>query len=107
MQQFSENESIALRVYNLPQGTPDDTLLSIIKNESIPIWKSNIEMLNNTLNSELTLENYNFAKKLIKYNELRLETYELIYKSISQKSSSFDMEIELKSREIEKLISEL
>lgn len=106
LQQFSQQENVALRIYSLPQETPDDTLLNIIKNETIPLWKSNIELLKNTLNTELSPENLLLTNKLIKYSELRVETCELIYKSISQKTNTFNMEIELKSREIEKIISE-
>lgn len=106
LQQFSQQENVALRIYSLPQETPDDTLLNIIQNETIPLWKSNIELLKNTLNTELSPENLLLTNKLIKYSELRVETCELIYKSISQKTNTFNMEIELKSREIEKIISE-
>ncbi len=107
IQQFSEQENTALRIFSLPPETPDDTLLHIIKDESIPLWKSNIGLLKNTLNTELSPENLELTKKLIKYSELRLETYELIYKSVGQKTDLYNMDIEIKSREIEKLINEL
>ncbi len=107
IERFTAQESVALRVYNLPEGTSDDSILYIIKKESIPLWKANIALLHESLKDELTEENKFFANKLIKYCELRIESYELIYKSIEEKTDVYNMGIELKSREIEKIINDM
>ncbi len=107
IQQFSKQETTALRIYSLPQNTPDDSLMHILKNESIPLWKSNLALMKNTLNDELSNDNKNIVNKLIKYSELRIETCELIYKSIYEKTDMYNMTIEIKSQQIEKIIGEL
>lgn len=107
VEQFIEQDAIALRIYSLPEGTSDDSLLNIIQTESIPILKENIKLMENSLTLELNEENVKIANTLIRYSKLRLDTYELIYKSIAENTDVYSLSIEAKNKEIDEIIQKM
>ena len=46
-------------------------------------------------------------KKLIKYCDLRIKSYELIYKSIAENTENYKREIENYDKQIEAIVKEL
>jgi rhomboid protease GluP len=107
VEQFIVQEARALRIYALPQGTSEDSILNIIQNEAIPIWKENIRLMEASLRLDLNEENVKIANTLIEYCKLRLDSYELIYKSIADKTDLYNLSIEAKNREIDEIIKKI
>jgi rhomboid protease GluP len=84
MNKFQSLESMALEVYQLPEGTPKEELLSELKNRGIYYWNENLKVLAEMdsldLPAELTLRN----TKLKTYCQLRIKSYELLYMSMPE-----------------------
>lgn len=107
MEKFASLESMALEIYNMPEGTSNDDLLSEIQDRGIYYWKENISLLTETDKLDIPQELHNRNLKLIEYCELRIKSYETIYKSISENSDKYQTQIEDYNKQIEEKISEL
>jgi rhomboid protease GluP len=107
MKAFVSMESMALEVYNLPEGTPNEKILSEIKDRGIYYWNENIKLIDSFKNLELPLPIRARNRKLKEYCELRIKNYELIYKTIDEDTNKYEQEINEYNQQIEKIISEL
>jgi rhomboid protease GluP len=107
MKAFVEMEEMALAVYRLPQDAPKEKLLYEIKDNGIHNWNEIIKLIDEaeTLNLPAVLHEKN--KKLKQYCELRIKSYELIYKAIDEDTDSYKAQIEDYTKQIENIISEL
>lgn len=107
MSEFTSNESKALEVYDLPQNTPNENLLYAIKSRGIYYWKENIKILESCKVMDLPKE-IKFKIRLMKeYCELRIKSYELLYKSISEETDKYKSEIEDYDKQINSKIKEI
>jgi len=107
MKEFASTETSALEVFNMPENTPNDTLLSCIKDKGIRGWKKNIELIDAVGKLNLPVEINEKNSKLRKYCELRLKSYELMYKGVSENTNSYNEQIEEYNKQIEGVINEL
>lgn len=107
MDRFVSMESMALEVYNLPEGTPNETILSEIKERGLYYWNENIKIIDSFKNLDLPLAIRARNSKLKEYCELRIQSYELIYKAIEEDTDNYDNEINEYNQKIETIISEL
>jgi hypothetical protein len=106
--EFQENELKALEINNLISKNDDETTLTFIRNEGIPLWERNIEITKELDQIEgLYAEHLEQNKILREYSELRVETYRLIEKSISEKTDSYNAEIDALNLKIEEVIGRL
>ncbi len=107
MKDFSSMESMALAVYNLPPDTPKDKILNEIKGRGIYYWNENIKLIDGL--KELNLpEDFKKRNALLKeYCELRLQSYELLYKSMAEETNVYDKQINEYNKRIEAKITEL
>jgi rhomboid protease GluP len=55
MKEFASMESMALEVYNLPEGTPNDKILSEIKDRGLYYWNENIKLIDSFEDLDLPL----------------------------------------------------
>lgn len=107
MEKFISMESMALEIYNLPENTPNDELLHEIKDRGIYYWNENIKLLKsfNDMNLPSALKERNQLLK--EYCELRIKSYELMYKGIAENTSQYKEQIESYDKQIELKIEEL
>jgi rhomboid protease GluP len=107
MKRFVVMESMALEVYKLPEGTPNEKLLSEIKEKGLYYWNENKKLIEGFKNLDLPLSIRARNRQLEEYCELRIKSYELIYKAISEDTNKYENEINGYNQKIEKLITEL
>lgn len=107
MKQFVSMEAMALEVYNLPEGTPNEKLLSEIKDRGLYYWNKNIKLIESFKDLDLPLPIRARNNKLKEYCELRIKSYELIYKAIYEDTDKYENQINEYNQNIELIISEL
>lgn len=107
LQQFVSMEAMALEVYNLPEGTPDEKILSEIKNRGLYYWNENLKLIDSFKRLDLPLQVRVRNRKLKEYCELRIRSYELIYKAIEEDTDIYENEINEYNKKIETIIAEL
>lgn len=107
MEHFQDMESMALDVYKMPADADKELILEEIQDRGIYYWKECIKLIDGfdrmSLPEELEAQN----KKLRTYCELRIESYNLLYRKIKEESDLYDAEIEALDKRIEALIVEL
>ncbi len=107
MERFQQLEEKALSIYSLPETTEDDEFLDAIDELGIESWKECIAILQSlkTLNLPKMLEEQN--NKLLIYAELRLQSFELIYKSVEEQSDRYDSKIDSLYNEINAVLESI
>ena len=100
-------EAMALEVYNLPEGTPKEELLSEIKDRGLYYWNENIKLITNLDKLNLPDEIHDRNKKILHYCDLRVKSYKLIYKAVDEDTEKYRDSIEVYSVEINAIIKSL
>jgi rhomboid protease GluP len=104
---FVSMEEMALEVFNLPSNTPNDKILYGIKDKGIHYWNENIKLLESFNDLELPVEIRTRNKLLKEYCELRIKSYELLYKAISEDTNQYHSQLENYNKLIETKVKEL
>lgn len=107
IKEFFSMETMALQVYSLPQNTPKEKLLYEIKDKGLYYWNESIKLLSNLEKLNLPDGIHDRNKKLIVYCNLRIKSYNFIYKAIEQDTDTYKDSIEFYNRKIETIINEL
>jgi rhomboid protease GluP len=107
MQEFVSMEAKALEIYNIPKDTPKEKILIAIRDTGIINWNKSIKMLTELDKLNLPDDIHQRNKKLLEYCNIRLKSYELIYKAIDQDTDQYQEQIENYTKEIEKVVSDL
>ena len=107
MKEFVSMESMAMEVYKLPQNTSNENLLYGLKERGIYYWEENLKLLESFKDLDLPIE-IRIRNRIIKeYCELRIKSYQLIYKAISENTEQYKDQIENYNKQIEAKIIEL
>lgn len=107
MKEFISMEATALSIYNMPQDTPNDKILSDIKNKGIYHWNESIKLIDNFEHLDLPLEIKTRNSLLKQYCELRIKSYELLYKAVDEDSDQYNAQMEDYNKQIEAKIKEI
>jgi rhomboid protease GluP len=107
MKEFVANEAIALEVYKMLEGTPKEKMLSELKNKGLYHWHKNLKLIENFKELDLPALIQTRNSKLKKYCELRIKSYELIYKAIEEDTNKYDSEIKACNKQLEQIVAEL
>ena len=107
MKEFVSKESMALEVFSLPQETPKEKILSELKDKGIYYWNENLKLIDSLNELDLPQQIMDRNAILKEYCELRIKSYELIYKAISEDTDQYQSEIDEDNNKIEALIKEL
>ncbi len=107
MKEFMYMEKMALAVYNQPENTPKEEILNEIKDRGIYYWKENIKLIDSFKDLDLPLEFRTRNSHLKEYCELRIKSYELLYRAISEDTDKYKSQIEDYNKQIEGKIKEL
>lgn len=105
MNEFVSTEAMALEVYNMPDQTPKEEVLNEIKNRGIYYWKDNVELIKEVETYNLPPFLHNRNRLLLDYCNLRIKTYELIYRQVESGTDELLPHIEANNKEIEKLVA--
>lgn len=100
-------EAMALEIFSLPKGTPDEVYLKEIRERGIYYWNENINVINSFKNLELPQPIRERNSRLKKYFEIRAESYELMYKGIEEGTDKYNFKIGEYNRKIEYILKEL
>lgn len=107
MTEFTDNENAALKLYEKTDD-PAHLVMRFITETGTPKWKLNLEILRSTdsipnLPAELLERN----KLLAKYCSLRIESFDIIYKTYAENTSAYEAALTANTQEIEKVLKEL
>jgi rhomboid protease GluP len=107
IQTFIDYEQRAMTVYSLPEGTPNEQLLSELKDSGIYYWNQNLKIVNSFEDLDLPEPIKRRNTHLKTYCELRISSYEVIYKAVAENTDRYEKEIASYNRQIDKLVTEL
>lgn len=107
MKRFYSMDAMALEVLNMPDNTPKKTLLSEYKERGLYYWQENLNLLDSLDRLHLSKDLVNRNKKLREYVNLRLESYNLMYKKIDAGSDAYDADLAVIQQRIIQLLNEL
>lgn len=105
---FEHNEQEALKLFTLLDNEQLGSAKDFIHEEGIPAWQRNILILDglDTLSSlPPDLEQQNGL--LREYTELRIKSYELIHRSLTEETDTYDLKIKGMVRRIDQILEEL
>ena len=105
--EFVVMESMALEVFSLPEGTSTEKILSELKDRGIYYWNENLKLIESLNDLDLPQPIIESNAKLKEYCELRVKSYELYYKAVSEDTDKYQMEINDYNNKIEAIIKEL
>jgi len=108
MEVFSKNETESLEFYKYLALEDEVSLLKRLNEEVIPKWNENTEIIKKMnqldgLPEEVKEQN----KILLRYSELRLESFKLFKKAISEDTSIYDRQLDKIHSQIEQELSKL
>ncbi|GAB4181100.1 MAG: hypothetical protein Kow00108_17700 [Calditrichia bacterium] len=105
---FINNEEIAMQVFEMLDKYPKQEIVSFIETKGIPKWEENIKILDELKKIEnLPVEYQEQINLLSEYCELRIQSFKLMSKAISEESSSYDSKIIRLHARINEIINKL
>lgn len=107
MEKFAALELKALEVYHLPENTPNEKILQTLKPDGINHWKECLGTLNTFGELDIPVELRTRVRLLKEYCTLRMQSYETLYKAISEDTDEYQKEIEANNLLIEEKMKEL
>jgi rhomboid protease GluP len=107
MEEFARLESLALELYQLPADASDEQILKEINTRGIYYWNQCVDLISEADQSDLPEVIHLRNKKLLEYCNLRIKSYELITKAITEQTIFYDTQIEACVKDIELVIEEL
>lgn len=107
MEEFASLEKKALQIYTDMPNTPPEDVMTNIKDNGIRYWNESIKLLNEVETLDLPEEIHERNKKLISYCEVRIKSYELIYKALDEDTDVYNSEIASYNDEISSIINSL
>ena len=107
MNTFIAMESMALEVFSLPAETSTEKILYELKDRGIYYWNENLTLIESLKDLDLPQPVIERNAKLKEYCELRIKSYELYYKAVSEDTDKYQMEINDYNNKIETIVKEL
>ena len=107
MNEFRDMENMALEVYSKANHLSKEDLLYEIKDRGIYYWNENINLINEADKLSLPDEIHQRNIKIKKYCELRIESYRLLYKAVSEETDKYKEEIQDFDSQIQDLMNEI
>lgn len=96
IEQFNRNEEDAMKLYSMMESNVDDyQIVDFIQKTGIPKWQENLIVLDELDTIEELPEEFQIQNNLLReYTLLRIKSYELISKSISEDTTKYDNEMD-------------
>lgn len=107
MRAFESMENMALEVYHMPKTASRDSIKMEIKDRGLYYWNEMIKMLYDLDRQDLPEQLHTRNKAMIKYCELRIKSYNFIYKAVDEDTDKYKDSIAAYNKKIEAAIDEL
>ena len=107
MKEFASMETSALEVFTLPQNTPNDKILNMISNQGIKTWENCIVMIDELKQLDLPAEIQERNEVLKYYCSVRISSYKLLYKAVSENSDAYNSQIDSCNTKIQEILNKV
>lgn len=107
MKKFVAMESMALEVFSLPEGTPDEAILKEFRSRGIYYWDENIKLIGSFKELDLPASITSRNSKLLEYCTLRVESYQLICRAIVEETDKYNQELARYQQKIQAIMDEI
>jgi rhomboid protease GluP len=107
MKEFTDMEKMALEIYSRAKYEPKNELLYDIKDRGIYYWNENINLINEVDKLNLPDGIHQRNSKIKLYCELRIKSFELLYKAVAENTDKYKFEIQNYDTQIETLLNEI
>ena len=107
MDEFAKLEKAALKIYNLPNGTPNQTILYEIKERGVYNWNQSIIVLKEARKLEISPKLLTKTDLLIDYCNERINCYNFIYKSIDEHTDIYKDSITYYDQQVHQTIERI
>ncbi len=107
MNQFTQVEAMALKVYNMPESTSDSKLKKEIKERGIYYWKEAIKVIEEIEAMRITAALHQQNLLLLDYCYLRISSYQLMYKAVDEGFDQYEDSLNVYNVKIEGILKEL
>ncbi|NWJ49757.1 MAG: rhomboid family intramembrane serine protease [Bacteroidetes bacterium] len=106
MQKFVNLESMAMEVSRKINHCSREELLEEIKSRSLFYWNENIEVIKEADSLKIPESLHLKDRKLIEYCNLRIQSLNLLYKAIDEKTDKYEAEAKMVNAKIENTLKE-
>lgn len=106
MKTFSSNEAMAIEVYKLISTQQKERVLPEVE-KGISYWNDNTKLINELEQLNIPTILHERDEKLLEYCRLRMESYKLIYKTISENSEKYTDSLKEYNSQIEATLASL
>lgn len=106
IEEFSKREAVALEVFKM-KNSPDSAILSAIKAKGLENWNASLVVLDEAAKLDVPQELKGRITLLKQYCYLRIASYNLIYKEISEKTQQYKPSIDSCNTKMEEIIESL
>jgi len=89
----------------MPKETSKEELLNEIKNRGIYYWNDNIQLVNEVEAYNLPPSLHKRNKLLLEYCNLRIKSYELMYKNVENETDLLDSQINGYNTQIDSVVA--
>ncbi|MGE9313481.1 rhomboid family intramembrane serine protease [Niabella sp. CJ426] len=107
IKEFTDTEAFALSVFKLPEDTPKKEKLFSLRDEGLNYWNQNLALVKSFEQLKLPEHLVKRNGLLKEYCELRIKSFELMYRAVAEESPRFDEEIASVNQKIEAVIEKL
>lgn len=107
IKEFTDTEAFALSVFKLPEETPKEEKLFSLRDEGLNYWNQNLALVKSFEKLHLPGHLVKRNGLLKEYCELRIKSFELMYRAVAEESPRFDEEIASVNQKIEAVIEKL
>jgi rhomboid protease GluP len=107
IKEFVALEDEALKTLQMPETTPREQWLTAIEEKGIGNWKKSILLLNEINALNLSAGYHERLEKLIEYCNLRIGSYNLIYKQVAADSVQYQDSLNYYNTRLKKVLDDM
>ena len=106
--ELGRNEEKALELFTLFETSDIQQTADFISDTGIPAWQKNLQILDELDSIEGLYKEFKDQNQVLReIYELRIESYQLIRKAITENTNSYDLQIEEINKKIEEVLKKL
>ncbi len=104
---FAALEEKALRVFNMPEDTPDSTLLVMLGDSGLYYWEQGRQLVDSMQALDLPPHQRNTVALLERYCELRIQSFRLLRRAVEEGTDAYNAELREMDAEVGAIIARL
>jgi len=106
MKTFYKQETMALKVFSLPDNARKEDVIAGL-NQGTFYWQANIALVKEADVLDLPETVHSRNKKILEYCQLRLKSFQLMYKGVATNTDTYKSELNSCNNQIEKVLNDL